>query len=113
MVWGNKVFVTAGDPNGNRGFLLAVSVSDGKALWRKEYALAPYRMNILNSYASATPAVDADNVYALWPATDTVRRYVLLRGACAARPSVTVQATSIDEPLLPPLFRRRQAQSAS
>jgi len=70
VVWGDKVFVTAGDPNGNRGLLLAVSVSDGKVLWQKEYSLARYRMNSLNSYASATPAVDADNVYVLWPTAE-------------------------------------------
>ncbi|MCX5638382.1 MAG: PQQ-binding-like beta-propeller repeat protein, partial [Planctomycetota bacterium] len=70
VVWRDKVFVTACDQSANRGFLLALNVLDGKILWQKEYALTPYRMNSLNSYATATPAVDANCIYALWPTAD-------------------------------------------
>jgi outer membrane protein assembly factor BamB len=70
VVWRDKVFVTACDQSDNRGFLLALNVLDGKILWQKEYALTPYRMNSLNSYATATPAVDANCIYALWPTAD-------------------------------------------
>lgn len=69
VTWGDKVFVTIGDQKAGRGTLLALRVSDGKALWQKEYALTSYRMNRLNSYATATPAVDADHVYVLWATT--------------------------------------------
>jgi len=67
VIWQDKVFVTSGDQKAGRGILLALRVSDGKVLWQKEYALTSYRMNKLNSYASATPVVDADHIYALWP----------------------------------------------
>jgi outer membrane protein assembly factor BamB len=70
VLWGDKVFITVSDPNASRGILLALSVSDGKVLWQKEYALKPYRMNTLNSFASATPAVDANCVYAVWPTAE-------------------------------------------
>jgi outer membrane protein assembly factor BamB len=66
VVWDNKVFVTSGDQKTAHGILLALRVSDGTVLWHKQYALTPYRMNKLNSYATATPVVDADHVYALW-----------------------------------------------
>jgi len=66
VVWDDKVFVTSGDPKTAHGILLALRVSDGTVLWQKQYALTPYRMNRLNSYATATPAVDADHIYALW-----------------------------------------------
>ncbi len=66
VVWEDKVFVTSGDQKTGRGMLLALSVSDGRVLWQKEYELTKYRMNRSNSYATATPAVDADHVYVLW-----------------------------------------------
>ncbi len=67
VVWGNKVFVTSGDQKAALGILLALSASDGQVLWQKQYKLPSYPMNRLNSYATATPAVDADYVYVLWP----------------------------------------------
>ena len=67
VLWADKVFITSGDQKTDRGFLLALRVSDGKILWQKQYSLTSFRLNPHNSYASATPVVDADHVYALWP----------------------------------------------
>ena len=67
VVWADKVFVTSGDQKTARGTILALRASDGKELWQKGYVLTPYRMNQRNSYATATPAVDTDHVYTLWP----------------------------------------------
>jgi len=65
-LWANKVFITSENREANLGILLALRVSDGKVLWQKEYALTSYRMHKFNSYATATPVVDADHVYVLW-----------------------------------------------
>jgi len=70
VAWRDKVFVTSGDQSASRGFLLSLNVSDGRILWQKEYTLTSYRMNALNSYATATLAVDANCIYALWPTAD-------------------------------------------
>jgi len=67
VLWGEKVFITSGDQKTDQGFLLAIRVSDGKILWQKQYSLTPFRPNPRNSYATATPVVDADHVYVLWP----------------------------------------------
>jgi len=67
VLWKDKVFITSGDQKDARGILLALQVSDGKVLWQREYTLPAYRMNKQNSYAAATPAVDADHIYTLWP----------------------------------------------
>ena len=67
VIWQDKVFVTSGDQKTGRGIILALRVSDGKVLWQREYALPAYGMNRLNSYATTTPTVDADHIYALWP----------------------------------------------
>lgn len=70
VLWADKIFVTSGDQKDGHGILLALHVSNGEVLWQKEYTLTAYRMNKLNSYATATPAVDADHVYVLWAASE-------------------------------------------
>jgi outer membrane protein assembly factor BamB len=66
VIWKDKVFVTCENPESAGGMLLALSVSDGRVLWQEQYKLTPYRFHGDNSYAAATPAVDADHVYVLW-----------------------------------------------
>jgi outer membrane protein assembly factor BamB len=70
VVWNKKIFVTGGDEKADSGTILTLSTSDARILWQKEYVLGSYRKNSLNSYAAPTPAVDADHVYSLWPASD-------------------------------------------
>ena len=72
VVWGEKVFVTSADDKAMKGILLCLNASDGRQLWRKDFALAKGPMNQLNHYASATPALDADHVYLVWPGADEV-----------------------------------------
>ncbi len=67
VVWAGKVFITSADQKNARGFVQALRVTDGKELWKKEYARKSYRMNRDNSYAVATPCLDADRIYVLWP----------------------------------------------
>jgi outer membrane protein assembly factor BamB len=67
VIWADKVFVTSGDQKAGLGILLAIRVSDGQIAWREDFTLSRYRVNTLNSYATTTPAVDADHVYVLWP----------------------------------------------
>jgi len=66
VLWGEKLFVTSGDQQAGHSIILALNVADGSVLWQKEYILSKYRPNKLNSFASATPVVDADNVYVLF-----------------------------------------------
>lgn len=66
VLWGEKLFVTSGDQQAGNSVIYALNVSDGKILWQKEYSLKKYSPNKLNSYATATPTVDAEHVYVLW-----------------------------------------------
>ena len=70
VIWDGKVFVTSADEGARRGVILCLDGSDGKELWRREQDLSKYPLNSLNSYASPTPAVDAEHVYLLWPGKD-------------------------------------------
>jgi hypothetical protein len=66
VVWGKRVFVTCEDPNSTGGIVLTLDSGTGAVLWQKQYKLTPYRFHNDNSYAAATPVVDADFVYVLW-----------------------------------------------
>ncbi len=66
VVWGDTVFVTAANESGEKGYLSAYLISNGRQLWRYEFDLPRYRMNALNAAAASTPAVDADRVVVCW-----------------------------------------------
>jgi outer membrane protein assembly factor BamB len=66
VLWGEKLFITSGDQKTTHSIIIALNALDGKELWQKEYVLSKYRPNRLNSFATATPAVDAEHVYVLF-----------------------------------------------
>ena len=66
VVWADQVFVTCERPQPTGGILLALDVRTGQVSWEKQYDLTAYRPHADNSYAVATPAVDANGVYILW-----------------------------------------------
>ena len=70
VVWDDKVFVTCADEKALKGILLCVRAADGRELWRKECGLDKVRMNALNNYAAATPALDEERIYLFWPGVD-------------------------------------------
>lgn len=66
VVWGNRVFVTCCDPQSAQRIVVCVSAKDGSTLWKTAYDSRTFRQHADNSYASATPTVDADRVYVCW-----------------------------------------------
>jgi len=66
VVWGERVFVTSNPANSTQRVISCVSAADGKTLWKKEYATGGFRQHADNSYAVATPTVDAERVYFHW-----------------------------------------------
>jgi outer membrane protein assembly factor BamB len=69
VLWGKRIFLTSAE-QGKR-HLLCLNAPDGKTLWTKSYDFASYRMHQFNTAASATPTVDKDRVYVLWPANES------------------------------------------
>ena len=70
VAWDDKVFVTCADERTLKGIVLCVRASDGREVWRKECGLDKVRMNALNNYAAATPALDGEQLYLFWPGVD-------------------------------------------
>jgi outer membrane protein assembly factor BamB len=70
VLWGEKVFVTCtGDKSGGIS-ILCLNAKDGHVLWKKDFPLSPFAKHSLNSFASATPAVDASRLYIAWNEPD-------------------------------------------
>jgi outer membrane protein assembly factor BamB len=64
VVWGDHIFLTAGDDRGRRLYVLAYRRSDGSLLWETEVAPGPREaVHRKNGPASATPATDGERVY--------------------------------------------------
>jgi outer membrane protein assembly factor BamB len=66
VVWGDRLFVTAADVEAGKRFLICLKTTDGSITWKRTADFAKYRLHSNNSFASNTPAVDANHVYVLW-----------------------------------------------
>src|SRR6266536_6034720 len=66
VLWGNRIFLTTtGDKAGGIS-VVCLDAKDGRVLWGRDFPLAPFPRHQFNSFASSTPAVDAQRVYAVW-----------------------------------------------
>ena len=70
VVWGNKVFVTSADPDTAERHVLCVNTANGEKLWQRDFSGKPYHLHTQNSYATSTPALDAERVYLAWASAD-------------------------------------------
>jgi outer membrane protein assembly factor BamB len=66
VVWGNKVFLNAAREKGKERLVVCVDGTSGKILWTKAFESQTHKTHKHNSYATGTPAVDADGVYVAW-----------------------------------------------
>jgi outer membrane protein assembly factor BamB len=75
VLWGDKIFITSGDEGSHQVDVICVSAIAGQVLWQKAFPFAPYRKHNYNSFASGSPAVDAQRVYISWTVP---ARYILM-----------------------------------
>ncbi|HEX5471235.1 MAG TPA: PQQ-binding-like beta-propeller repeat protein [Lacipirellulaceae bacterium] len=66
VVWDKRLFITSADPKTGEQIVSAFDAITGTPLWEKRFEADSYHMNSLNSYASSTPALDAERLYLLW-----------------------------------------------
>ena len=72
VVWGRRIFVTCGENGTAQRIVAGLDTATGRTLWQRAYASQPYSQNGDNSYASATPAADADGVIVNWTTPDAI-----------------------------------------
>ncbi|HTN76561.1 MAG TPA: PQQ-binding-like beta-propeller repeat protein [Pirellulaceae bacterium] len=66
VIWKDRIYLLSADPTAGTRYVLCVNAADGKTIWKQEFVGTPHHLHALNSYASCTPAVDADHVYVAW-----------------------------------------------
>ncbi len=72
VVWGERLFLISADPDDATRFVLCLDARNGKTLWTKRYPSTPHHLHKFNSFASPTPAVDAEHVYVAWSTPEAV-----------------------------------------
>jgi outer membrane protein assembly factor BamB len=70
VLWGEKIFLTSALEKGHRRLVLCVSAEDGSVLWQRQISSKTHGKHALNSFASSTPAVDAERVYVVFAHPD-------------------------------------------
>ena len=66
VLWGDKLFITSADPATGGQHILCLNAEDGETRWAKSFSSETYEIHERNSFASGTPAVDADRLYVIW-----------------------------------------------
>jgi outer membrane protein assembly factor BamB len=66
VIWNGRLFLTSADPDTAEQIVFAFDAATGEQLWEAQFKSDHYAMHRDNSYATSTPAVDADQLYVLW-----------------------------------------------
>lgn len=66
VFWGDKIFLESSTPDAKERMILCLKKEDGSELWSRKVPMSSFKKHPLNSFASSTPAVDKDRVYALF-----------------------------------------------
>ena len=72
VLWGGRIFLTCADTRTAKRMILCLGTADGSVIWQRDYSSRVYRHHRDNSFASSTPAADADGVYVTWTTPDEV-----------------------------------------
>lgn len=70
VLWGDRVFLTVTGDKAGGLTVLCLSAADGRVLWNHPFPLTPFARHAFNSFASSSPAADAERVYAAWNEPD-------------------------------------------
>jgi outer membrane protein assembly factor BamB len=70
VLWGDKIFLLSAEPDTSMRYVLCISATSGKILWKKEFAASPHKLHGKSNYATSSPAVDAERVYVAWSDRD-------------------------------------------
>lgn len=66
VLWGSRLFLTRIGTKDDTRDVVCFDAKTGKELWAHECAFESYAQHKFNSFASSTPAVDAEAVHVLW-----------------------------------------------
>lgn len=77
VLWGEKLFILSADPKTATRYVLCIDSANGKTIWRREYPGVFHHLHVNSSFASVTPAVDAERVFVAWSDPEFTRLMAL------------------------------------
>ncbi len=66
VIWKNKLITTCADSPNGLFFILCIDAKQGTTIWQKKFTFSPYAHHKFNSFASCTPCIDGDFLFASW-----------------------------------------------
>jgi outer membrane protein assembly factor BamB len=66
VLWGERIFITSAEAASGKRLVLCLNAGDGRILWSRDFTGQTFHTHKRNSFATATPAVDAQHVYVPW-----------------------------------------------
>lgn len=66
VAWGDRLFLTTSSEKSGGLTVQCLNIKNGGRIWKKDFALNPFRKHKYNSFASATPVLDEKNLYVGW-----------------------------------------------
>jgi outer membrane protein assembly factor BamB len=66
VLWGEMLVLTVADADGSNRRIESFDASSGAKKWTWSEKVAEHNLHKFNNFASSTPVLDADRVYALW-----------------------------------------------
>lgn len=70
VIWGDKIFLISANDESAERIVSCLSSKDGHTLWERRYPSTVHTKHKFNSFASSTPAIDAEHVYVSWTAPE-------------------------------------------
>ncbi len=77
VLWGDKIFLTSADPQAGTRYAVCLNAADGKENWKREFPSSSHHVHTQNSFASSSPAVDAERVYIAFATPEDYRLLAL------------------------------------
>jgi outer membrane protein assembly factor BamB len=75
VLWGEKIFLLSADPKNATRYVLCLNAADGSTIWKRDYPGVPHHLHDRSSFASCSPAVDAERVYVAWSDPEHTRLF--------------------------------------
>ena len=72
VVWGNSIYLLCADEQEGSRTAVGINANTGKILWTVKFAASKHKHHKQNSFASSTPAADAERVYFSWGTPDNL-----------------------------------------
>lgn len=66
VIWDDRIVLQSADEDNTNQYVLCLSAHDGSTVWKRSFPTHSYRIHKKNSFASSSPAVDENHLYAAW-----------------------------------------------